>query len=152
MPAGRAEQKGPSPREARLSCLLARQLRVFRLLSASCGCGRKSGNSPRRVCDVRIDLRSCFTCNNGGIRLAFVCGKKPYNEKSQAAVDNSNSSSCFNCAECVCDLRRICFYSGIPRDYSCRIACRKTLCVRMHSHAGSICSSVCLFARCCSCI
>ena len=26
MPAGRAEQKGPSPREARLSCLLARQL------------------------------------------------------------------------------------------------------------------------------
>ena len=22
---------------------------------------------------VRIDLRSCFTCNNGGIRLAFVC-------------------------------------------------------------------------------
>ena len=46
----------------------------------------------------------------------------------------------------------ICFYSGIPRDYSCRTACRKTLCVRMHSHAGSICSSVCLFARCCSCI
>ena len=126
--------------------------RVFRFLSASCGCGRKSGNSPRRVCDVRIDLRSCFTFNNGGIRLAFVCGKKPYNEKSQAAVDNSNSSSCFNGAECVYDLRRICFYGGIPRDYSCRIACRKTLCIRMHSHAGRICSSVCLFARCCSCI
>lgn len=80
MPAGRAEQKGRHPAKRVYRACLHGNCRVFRLLSASCGCGRKSGNSPRRVCDVRIDLRSCFTCNNGGIRLAFVCGKKPYNE------------------------------------------------------------------------
>ena len=94
--------------------------------------------------------------HGGYVMCALICGVASLATTAGFGlllfVDNSDSSSCFNGAECVYDLRRICFYSGIPRDYSCRIACRKTLCIRMHSYDGRICSSVCLFARCCSCI